>query len=87
VIVSWLLCVDTGSGGGGGSDADDAGDLQLLPQQLAASQSEPHLHAALSESALHSAAVSQHVPGHCRKHRPGQLAALIVIATWWLRKT
>jgi len=68
----WWLCIAAGSGRGGGGDANDVGDIQLLSQQLTASQSKPHLHDALSASSLHTAAVSQHVPGHRRQHRPGQ---------------
>ena len=69
----WWLFIDAGAGGGGGSDAHDAGDFQLLPQQLVTSQPEPRLHDALSAGVVHAAAVSQHVPGYRRQHRPGQL--------------
>jgi len=67
-MCDWWLYIAAGGGRGGGGDADDAGDIQLLSQQLAASQSQPHLHAAVSASTLHSAALSQHLSGHCRQH-------------------
>jgi len=82
-LVAWLWLSESGAGGGGGSDADDAGDNQLLSQQLTTSQPKPHLHSALSEISLHAAAGSQHVPRHCRQHRPRE-HWLVVPPSWRL---
>ena len=67
-MCDWWLYIAAGVGRGGGGDAHDVGDIQLLSQQLAASQSPSHLHAALSTSTLHSAALSQHLSGRRRQH-------------------
>ena len=54
----WLLFIDAGASRGGGSNANDVGDLQLLSQQLTASQSQPHLRDALPAIIVYTATLT-----------------------------
>lgn len=55
-----------------GSDPDDAGDHQLLPDQLPPSQPQPGVRSALQARSVRAVSDSPLLPGHHAKYRPGE---------------
>lgn len=55
-----------------GSDPNDAGDHQLLPDQLPPSQPQPGVRSALQARSVRAVSDSPLLPGHHAKYRPGE---------------
>lgn len=55
-----------------GSDQNDAGDHQLLPDQLPPPQPQPGVRSALQARSVRAVPHSPLLPGHHAKHRPGE---------------
>lgn len=55
-----------------GGDPNDAGDHQLLPDQLPPSQPQPGVRSALQAGSVRAVSDSPFLPGHHAKYRPGE---------------
>lgn len=55
-----------------GGDPNDAGDHQLLPDQLPPSQPQPGVCSALQAGSVRAVSDSPFLPGHHAKYRPGE---------------